>query len=129
MNICEVLESHLCDNERVTVNGFLRVTVDGKCFLRDVQMNATDQTLGIEHAGLCERLLDVIPCLVGGQFLYDDSAAVEGIVRRDDNGAVLVRVSKVIVERKGQQFEVICCWQSSNVAPGDLRAPPSISVS
>jgi len=109
MNVREVLESHICDNEQVRVNGFLRVTVDGECFLRDGQVSATDQTLGIEHAGLCEHLLDVIPCLVGGQFLYDDSAVVEGIVRRDNNGPVLVRVSKVIVERKGRQFEIICC--------------------
>lgn len=109
MNVREILESHPGDHERVTVNGILRVTVDGKCLLRDVQVNATDQALRIEHAGLGERLLDVIPCLIGGQFLYDDSAAVEGIVQYDDCGAVLVRVSKVIVERKCRQFEIECC--------------------
>ncbi|GIW82885.1 MAG: hypothetical protein KatS3mg105_4692 [Gemmatales bacterium] len=106
MNVHAILESSTARQEQATVHAFLRVTGEGQCFLSDAELDDCGKKLVIQDARLYEKLLDAVPCLVGGSYLYDDRAVVEGDLGYDGETVVFASVKKVTIDRNGKRFEI-----------------------
>ncbi len=106
MKVRTILDSPVSIDEHATINGFLRVTGDGRCFLSDAEHDDNAAVLEIEDDRLYDNLIDSVPCMVGGQFLYDDRATVDAVLSCNEGVVVISTVNCVEIERREKKFTI-----------------------
>jgi hypothetical protein len=93
--------------------GYLNQTVcvGGVIFVRDGRVTICSNDVGegicldVIDKGLIDRLLDSVPCYVGGEFLYRDRVTIMGTLCADTNGVALTAISNGCLSRCDQEFE------------------------
>ena len=100
----DLLESpRSLDGKRFVISGLLIVKEKSAWVELD-----NDDSLGrlqVENDDLVERLLDSVPCYLGGEYLYRDRARLTCVLEADKDGAVHIsRVESGEVTRDGAAF-------------------------
>ncbi|KAF0812568.1 hypothetical protein IGB42_02857 [Andreprevotia sp. IGB-42] len=68
---------------------------------------ATEETrLEISDRDFVDRLLDNVPCYVGGKFLYHDQVSIVARAGGGKHGPVLDEIVKVVFVRGGETFTI-----------------------
>jgi hypothetical protein len=75
---------------------------DRNCFLslreHEFSIDVTDMTLET-------RLLETVPCNLGGQYLYQDTVIIQGIFEHSESGIEITRIEHGELHRDGELFK------------------------
>ena len=62
--------------------------------------------IAVRDQSLLDRIIDNVPCCIGGECLYHDRVKIEVVLRADEEGEVFVaQVGSVTIERDGEIYE------------------------
>jgi hypothetical protein len=86
--------------------GFLFVTVGNDCWVSDSEDENAERII-IDCEELVDKLLDSVPCYVGGKYLYVDQAEISAELTRDENRTVFRNLVKIKILREEQEFEIL----------------------
>jgi len=82
-------------NASLFKHGNSKFIFDGRLFVRDdkawLEVGCVETVIiPIVDHGFVDRILEVVPCLVGGEYLYDDSVLLNGDLDfRDGNFSII----------------------------------------
>ena len=91
-------------DSQLRVEGLLVIEGDD-CYIvsgRDARQNRID----LYGDDIIDALLDEVPCYIGGDFLYEDEAIVEGVLKNNGsgNGYILSNIKMIVLYRGDEEF-------------------------
>ena len=90
------------DGASVTIDGLL--VVAGEFAHIEVSGQVNSVNLSINDPTLIGRLLDEVPCYLGGDYLYRDSVRLVGVIAKVNNGMVISKIESGVLSRDGESF-------------------------
>jgi len=96
-------EAFNLDGKVFSIEGVL--IVSGESAYVDISVVGLPTRIPINDATLMERLLNEVPCYLGGEFLYRDSTRLVAMVEvRCDRDVVISKVESGVIFREGEVF-------------------------
>lgn len=86
--------------------GTLFVTGDNNCWISIQKENSENETIEIECDNLVDKLLDHVPCRLGGNYLYEEQSEISAMLTQDGKKTVLGNLDKIRIVREDEEFEV-----------------------
>ncbi|UAA37612.1 hypothetical protein KIH87_12920 [Paraneptunicella aestuarii] len=86
---------------QVTVTGVIFVNLENKSFIKTTR--ESELSINVNYS-FAERLLDVVPCYVGGEYLYSDECEIEGRLEFYNNELYLNELNFIKIFRDDEVF-------------------------
>jgi hypothetical protein len=87
--------------------GTLFVAGDNNCWISIQKENTESETIKIECDNLVDKLLDHVPCRIGGNYLYEEKSEISAILMQDGDKYVLGNLDMIRIVREDEEFEVL----------------------
>lgn len=87
--------------------GIIFVTGGNDCWINIQEGQGEIEKIEIECDNLVDKLLDDVPCRVGGNYLYEERAEISARMKKIDSKKVLVNLHRIKIVRDDQEYEVI----------------------
>ena len=86
--------------------GTLFVASDNNCWIIMQNEKNENETIEIECDNLLDKLLDHVPCRIGGNYLYEEQSEISAILIKDGDKTILGNLAKIRIVREDEEFEV-----------------------
>ena len=86
--------------------GTLFVASDNNCWIIMQNEKNENETIEIECANLLDKLLDHVPCRIGGNYLYEEQSEISAMLIKDGDKTILGNLAKIRIVREDEEFEV-----------------------
>ena len=87
--------------------GILFVTGDNNCWMKIQKEKIKNEIIEIECDNLIDKLLDHVPCRIGGNYLYEEQSEVSAMLMHDGDKKILGNIDKIRIIRDNDEFEVL----------------------
>jgi hypothetical protein len=87
--------------------GTLFVTGDNDCWISIQKENSDSEAIEIECDNLVNKLLDHVPCRIGGNYLYEEKSEISAMLMQDGDKNVLRNLDMIRIVREDEEFEVL----------------------
>lgn len=99
------------DNQIVTpgnqnYKGTLFVTGDNNCWISIQKENNENEKIEIACDNLVDKLLDNVPCRLGGNYLYEEQSEISATLMQDGDKTVFGNLDRIRIVREDEEFEV-----------------------
>lgn len=101
----QVLTEEMLQNPTVAPVG-QRVIVEGSLVVKGDHARVEIQNFHVEIDDLnfLDRLLDAVPCYLGGDHLYRDPVSLVGVLKIKGQDAAISQVESGVLRRDGEEF-------------------------